>query len=120
MTMDTEPPAPPAPAGRRGRGYFLPGLIALAALLALGLFVGAGDLEHPAPHRLDGTAIASQIALAIQVEQNSAAAPRVSCPPDEPVRAGFQFDCSMAGSPSRTVRVTEVDDRGQVRWAFQP
>ena len=110
----------PARTGRNGKGYFLPGLIALVVLLGLGLFVGAGDLDHPAATSLDGTAIASQISLAIQAEQNSVSAPSVTCPAKEPVRAGFQFDCAMSGHPSKTVRVTEIDSRGQVRWSLSP
>ena len=111
----------PARAGRRGKGYFLPGLIALVALVGLGLLVaGAGDLEHPAARTLDGTAIASQIALAIQAEQNSVAAPHVTCPAHEPVRAGFQFDCTMPGHPSKAVLVTELDSRGRIRWSLSP
>ena len=116
MTTDDRP----AKTGRRGRGYFLPGFIALLALLGLGLFVGAGDLEHPAAHTLEGPVVASQIALAIQAEQNSVAAPRISCPAEEPVRVGRQFDCTMSGHPPQTVKVTEVDGRGRVSWSLQP
>lgn len=110
----------PARTGRRGKGYFLPGVIALLALLGLGLFVGAGDLDHRAPTSLDGTAIASQISLAIQADQNSASAPSIICPAKEPVRAGLQFDCTLGGHPSKTVRVTEVDSRGRVQWSLTP
>jgi hypothetical protein len=115
-----ETTAEPARAGRKGKGYFLPGLIALAALVGLGLFVGAGDLDHGAPSRLDGTALASQIALAIQAERNSVAAPHVTCPASEPVRLNFRFDCTLSGGRPTVVHVTEVDRRGQVRWSLAP
>ena len=118
----TERPAPRS--GRRGKGYFLPGGIALLALLGLGLFVGAGDLSHPAARILDGPTIASQIALGIQTEESAAQAPKVSCPPSEPVRQGLRFTCTDRGAgggsrPARTVYVTEVDGRGQVHWSWQ-
>lgn len=103
------------------RGYFLPGFIALAALLTLGVAFGAGDLEHPAARTLVGPEIASQIALGIQTEENAAAAPAVHCPGSEPVRQGLVFDCTDGSGPSdRTVYVTEIDGRGDVRWSFSP
>lgn len=106
---------------RRGKGYFLPGAIALVALLAIGLFfVGGGDLEHPAATELTGSDIASQIALAIQAQENAPAAPSVTCPAREPVRQGRRFVCTLHGTPDRTVYVTEVDGRGRVRWSFTP
>lgn len=112
----------PAPAGgRRGRrGYFLPGAIALVALLVIGGAVGAGDLSHPAPRTLNGPDVASQIALGVQSEQNDQAPPRVDCPPTEPVRAGLRFDCVLvpaSGGPV-TVAVTEVDGRGRLHWSL--
>ncbi len=121
----TEPDAATAPpsAGRRGKGYFVPGFIALVALLAIGLFVGAGDLQHPAPTTLVGPDIASQIALGIQAQQNSDHVPSVACPAREPVRQGFRFQCTLAGrngGASRTVYVNEVDGRGRVRWSLTP
>lgn len=114
------PAAPPTrPSGRRGKGYFLPGGIALIALLAIGVvFVGAGDLQHPVPTELSGADIASQIALSIQAEQNARSLPAVTCPAQEPVRAGLPFRCSLAGPSARPVYVTEVDGRGRIRWSF--
>lgn len=105
-------------AGRRGKGYFLPGFIALVALLAIGLFVGAGDLQHRPASTISGTDIASQIALGIQAQENLASAVQVSCPRQEPVRQGLTFQCTLGGRPPRTVQVTEVDNRGRVRWAL--
>lgn len=105
--------------GRHRKGYFLPGAIALLALLGLGVFLaGGGDLSHPAARTLDGPTIASQIALGIQTEQNTAHAPSVSCPAAEPVRQGLQFTCTAGPPPARTVYVTEVDGRGRIRWAW--
>ena len=104
---------------RRGRGYFLPGAIALTALLAIGVFfVGAGDLQHPAAKELSGPDIASQIALAIQAQQNSATAPTVTCPSREPVRDGLRFECTLHGRTTRTLYVTEADGRGRISWSL--
>ena len=112
MTSDASP-------RRRGKGYFLPGTLALIALLAIGIFfVGAGDLQHPAARELAGSDISSQIALAIQAQQNSANAPAVTCPPREPVRQGARFECTLRGRPDRTVYVTEVDGRGRITWSL--
>lgn len=126
MTTDQEtqsvgaPRAAP-PTGRRGKGYFVPGIIALAALLAIGVFfVGAGDLQHKAATDLAGADIASQISLAIQAQENSARPPAVTCPSREPVRLGARFQCTVKGSPDRPVYVTEVDGRGRIRWSFTP
>lgn len=116
-TVTPERPTPDS--GRRGKGYFLPGTIALLALLGLGLFVGAGDLSHPAPRTLDGPTIAAQIALGIQTEESAAQAPTVSCPPVEPVREGLRFTCTAGSHSARTVYVTEVDGRGRVSWSWQ-
>lgn len=118
---EARPSRRPAP-GRRAKGYFLPGVIALGALLAIGVFfVGAGDLQHPANTQLAGADIESEIALAIQAQQNSTRAPAVTCPAREPVRPGLHFQCTVAagrGRPVRPVYVTEVDGRGRIRWSF--
>jgi len=112
--------APAGPVVRKRRGYFLPGTIALIALLGLGLFVGAGDLQHRAPTVLHGPDLAGQIALAVQAQQGSRSTPTVTCPPTEPVRQGLTFQCRLAGHPDRTLVVTEVDGRGRISWAFRP
>jgi hypothetical protein len=107
-------------AGRRARrGYWLPGLIALVALLGIGLGIGAGDLNHRSPHTLSGSDVAAQIALALQVQQRSTTPPLVSCPGSEPVRAGWTFTCTLTGrdGPER-VKVAEVDGRGSLRWSI--
>jgi hypothetical protein len=111
--------APPTDTPRPRRGYFLPGVIALGALIVIGLSVGAGDLEHPAPTTLDGSEIAAQIALGVQAQENASHPPTVTCPAREPVRAGVRFQCHL-GRPGPTVYVTEVDGRGRVHWSLTP
>lgn len=107
--------------GRRGKGYFLPGFIALVALLVIGvIFVGAGDLQHPAATELSGSDIGSQIALSIQAQQNTSSPPTVTCPAREPVHQGRTFQCTLRANPDRAVYVTEVDGRGRIRWSFSP
>ncbi len=112
-----------APPRRGRRGYFLPGAIALAALLLIGVAVGAGDLSHPAPHTLRGPDVASQISLGVQAQQNSRTAPTVDCPASEPVKQGVTFRCALSTGPggaTRVVTVTEVDGRGNLRWSLAP
>ena len=120
-TQASRPPEARPSSSRRGKGYFLPGIIALIALLAIGVFfVGAGDLQHPAAKELAGPVMANQIALAIQVQENSTRPPNVTCPAREPVHAGARFQCAVKGPPDRAVYVTEVDGRGRIRWSFTP
>ncbi len=108
---------PPDPSARPVRG-FLPGVIALIALLVIGLLWGAGDLLHTADTTLAGSDTADQIALGIQAQQNLAQAPQVTCPAREPVRTGHTFDCTLVGHPPRTIHATEIDTRGEVRWSL--
>ena len=107
-------------AATRRRGRWVPGIIALAALLAIGIVFGAGaDLTHPAPHALAGRDVANQVALGIQAEKGLARAPSLNCPSTEPIRAGLTFECTAAGlpsTPSARVVVTEIDNRGHLRW----
>lgn len=112
----------PAAGARRGRrGYFLPGAIALGALLLIGAAIGAGDLAHPAPEHLRGSDVASQIALGVQEQRNSATPPKVTCPATEPVRSGYRFDCILdAGGAPATVTVTEFNGRGGLHWSLSP
>ena len=108
-------------AGRR-RARWIPGLIALAALLGIGIVFGAGaDLTHPGPHRLTGSDVSAQIALSIQSEQGISRPPSLSCPASEPVRTGFTFECTVSGLPShqtQRVEVTEIDGSGHLHWAL--
>ncbi len=112
----------PAAGSRRGRrGYFLPGAIALAALLLIGGAMGAGDLAHPAPKHLRGSDVASQIALGVQEQRNSTTLPKVTCPATEPVRTGYHFDCQLdGGGAPLTVTVTEFNGRGGLHWSLSP
>jgi hypothetical protein len=109
----------PAPGRAARRGYFVPGLVALVALLGIGLAVGAGDLNHRAPHTLDGSDVAAQIALALQVQQGSSGPPKVDCPGPQPVRAGWTFTCTMVGrTGNEAIHVVEVDGRGNLHWTI--
>jgi hypothetical protein len=113
-----EPAAPGQPSGRRsGRGYWLPGILALGALLVIGGAVGAGDLTHPAPTSLAGSDVALQLSIGIQAQRHLTAPPAVTCPASEPVRHGWRFECAMRSS-GRTVavQVTEIDGRGRLAW----
>lgn len=103
------------------RGYFVPGLVALAALLGIGTALGAGDLSHRPPSSLAGPDVAEELALGIQAQAGAPSTPPVSCPRSEPVRAGATFTCTLGpwrGSGRRTVRVVEIDSRGHLRWSL--
>jgi hypothetical protein len=103
------------PSGRRG--YLIPGLIAMAVLLAIGVALGAGDLDHRSTSGLHGSDVAQQLALAIQAQSGLHTPPDVTCPATEPVRQGFRFSCSITGNGStRVVDVEETDGRGHLRW----
>jgi hypothetical protein len=116
-------PAPDAdpvlPARRPRRGYWIPGLIAVAALTAIGVAFGAGDLNHRSPRVLNGTDVAQEIALGMQAREGTHSPPAVRCPVTEPVRTGWRFVCTRLdpGPPVR-VRVVEIDNRGQLRWSL--
>ena len=102
-------------AARRRRGYWIPGLIAMAVLLAIGLAFGAGDLDHGTLNTLPGTEVSQDIAQAIQAQDGTHVPPQVHCPASEPVRAGLQFTCTVTqGQTSRTVRVVETNGRGEL------
>ncbi len=117
-------PAPPVaegPRGRRRRGYWIPGLIALAVLLGIGVAFGAGDLVHRGPTTLAGPEIARNLAGAIQASEGTPSPPTVRCPHSEPARTGLQFVCRVTGpgaGASRTVHVTEINSRGGLSWRF--
>jgi Domain of unknown function (DUF4333) len=89
----------------------------MAVLLLIALAVGAGDLDHAAPHVLPGPDVASQIALGIQAQEGATSAPRVRCPKSEPVRSGWRFECSVQrAGKSVPVEVVELDQHGQLSW----
>jgi hypothetical protein len=124
MSSAGSPDAPgqAAPTARRGRrGYWVPGLIAMAVLLAIAVAVGAGDLDHGAPRVLQGPDMASQIALGIQTQEGADHAPDVHCPKSEPVRSGWQFECSVIQAGKRVpVNVVELNQHGQLSWHLGP
>jgi hypothetical protein len=91
----------------------------MAVLLVIAVAVGAGDLDHAAPRVLEGPDIASQIALGIQTQEGGSSIPEVSCPKSEPVRSGWQFECSVQRAGRRVpVEVVELDQHGQLSWHF--
>jgi hypothetical protein len=96
-------------------------VIAMTVLAAIGLALGAGDLDHSSPTVLHGPDVAQQIALGIQAQQATHAPPPVRCPSSEPVRAGYRFVCTttQAGA-NRQVQVVEIDGRGHLRWQVGP
>jgi len=106
-------------AGRRAkRGYFVPGLIALVVLAAAGGVANFAGLNHAGPHRLAGPDVETFLAQAIQSSNGLSQPPSISCPPSEPVRAGFRFTCTwQRAGGNRPVSVTETDSRGQFRYS---
>lgn len=110
-----------AVAPRKRRPYFIPGVIALVVLLAMGVALGAGDLSHPTSSKLDSSSVSQQLALAIQARDNAKSPPVVTCPAALPGRQGYRFTCKVQSRPGAAVRdiaVTEVDSRGDVTWAW--
>lgn len=113
--MTSDRPARPAAGSRRG--YFVPGLIALLALVGLGAAFNIGGLDHQRPSRLDGAQVASTVAQGLQAQRRLPSPPSITCPPSEPVRAGLRFSCRwQEPRGTRTVQVTELGDRGQFRF----
>jgi Domain of unknown function (DUF4333) len=107
-----------ARSGRRGKGYFIPGLIALAVMVAAGGVVNFAGLDHAHPSNLAGNDVATFVAQGIQAQQGLAAPPTISCPPREPVRTGLSFTCTWQQvGGDRQVKVTETDARGQYRFS---
>jgi Domain of unknown function (DUF4333) len=117
MTSPAIPAAAEGPAGRRRRGYWIPGLIAIAVLVAIGVAFGAGDLAHRGPNTLAGPELAQTLGQAIQAADGTASPPSVHCPDSEPARAGLQFVCMVTqGRAIRQVHVTEINGRGGLSW----
>jgi hypothetical protein len=104
----------------RRRGYWTPGLIAVAALTAIGVAFGAGDLNHGRPAVLHGSDVAQMIALGIQAQERTHVPPDVRCPATEPVRHAWQFTCvRQDGARQVLIRVVEIDNRGRLRWNLE-
>ena len=92
-------------------------MIAVAALTAIAVAFGAGDLNHRGPRALYGADVAQQIALGIQARDGTRTAPGVRCPPTEPTRSGWHFVCTRVGpGPDVAIQVVEIDSRGHLRW----
>lgn len=107
----------PQAVARRKRARWVPGIIALIALLAIGLVVGAGgDLSHPPPKSLSGSDISAQVAMSIQALESMSAPPKVTCPAHEPLEVGLRFRCHYDGG--RLIEVVETDNRGHLRWSL--
>lgn len=105
-------------AGTGKRGYFIPGLIALAVLLAGGAFATAGGLSNASPSRLDGVHVGTLIAENYQNNHQLASPPPVQCPPDEPVAAGHRFVCQLLRTKGGPLPV-EVTETGGGRVTYQ-
>jgi hypothetical protein len=121
MTSTGATPVAGAPVPRARRGYWIPAVIATTALVAIGLALGAGDLDHRSPTRLHGPDMAQEIALGIQAQQGTHAPPVVHCPVSEPVRAGYRFACTTGpAGANRQIQVVEIDGRGHLRWQLGP
>ena len=80
----------------------------IAVLAALGL-AGCGNLDDT---KLEGeikTGIEKQAGVKIR---------SVSCPDDRPIKRGDVFTCTATATSGETgqVRVTQIDDEGNVRW----
>lgn len=127
MAQDSACPFPEAAAGRtsvcgyagRGkRGYFIPGLIALAVLLAGGAFASGGGLSHASPTRLDGASVGTLIAQNYQNNHQLESPPPVQCPDNEPVVAGHRFVCQLLGTKGGPLAV-EVTETGGGRVTYQ-
>jgi len=112
------PAADGTPTRPRRRGYFVPGLIALVAMLAGGAALNIGGLDHASPSRLAGSDVATFVAQGIQADRGLASPPAISCPSSEPDRAGFTFACVWhRGAQDVAIRVTETTRTGQFRFS---
>jgi hypothetical protein len=108
-----------ARSGRRGKGYFVPGLIALAVMVVAGGVVNFAGLDHAHPSTLAGSDVSTFVAQGIQAEQGLAAPPTITCPASEPVRTGLSFTCTwQRAGGDRPVKVTETDSRGQYHFSI--
>jgi hypothetical protein len=99
-------------------------VVSLAVLTAVGVLLGAGDLNHSSPKQLNGTDVAEQISLGIQAREGSHTPASVRCPATEPVRQGWRFVCTRVAAAKagtgavQAVDVVEIDNRGHLRWSL--
>jgi hypothetical protein len=108
-----------APTRSRKRGYFIPGIISLLAMVGIGALVNFGGLDHGSPSRLAGSDVSTFLAQGIQAQQGLSAPPSITCPASEPVHAGLSFTCQWAHDGSdRVVHVTETT-AGQFRFSLR-
>lgn len=117
--MSSEAGPPVAAPARPRRGYWVPGLIALAFLVTLSVvFVLVGVVSHVG-RTLPGPVVANDLALDLESGGHT---PAVHCPAEEPRRAGVVFECTAdtPGGPRRTIRVTETSERGGFRYRLLP
>lgn len=120
MAGTEEQPGPAAPARasrRKGRGYLVPGLIALAVLGVVAVVVNAAGLQHRDPTALAGPDVATRIAQSIQARNALPTPPQVRCPASTPVRGGLVFTCRLTAGPGRDITVTQTDGRGSYTWS---
>ncbi len=91
----------------RGRGCYLPGVIALVVLVGTSVVFALTALRSYDPRVLHGPEVAQSLSEDLQV---GALPPTVRCPPAEPRRPGVVFDCTLLrhGRATRTIEVTET------------
>jgi hypothetical protein len=105
-------------AGKGKRGYFVPGIIALAVLLAVGAFAYGGGLSHAGPSGVDSSRVAALIAETYQNNHQLASPPPVQCPDHEPVAIGHRFECQLLRKAGGPLPV-EVTETGGGQFTFQ-
>lgn len=84
----------------------------IATAAALGAVVAAGC----GTKTLDVSEAESTIAKRLTAEEKAKV--KVDCPDKVEIKRGDTFDCRATASGKRaaTVRVTQLDDKGRVRW----
>ncbi len=100
------------------RGYLGPGIIALGVLAIIAVIVNFVGLSPSSPRTLSRTDAATLISQGLQSQQGGASRPQVSCPANEPARAGMAFQCVLhhPDGSSQPIQVTETDSRGDLRF----
>ena len=92
----------------------------IAPALCLGLLLSACEVSVRGGRELDTGSIESQIETGIE-EQTDVTVESVQCPDDVLAEAGDTFECTVTdeGGDTATVKVTQVNDEGRVRWRLQ-